>query len=175
MFFRTLIAASLLAAPALAANAKACDASCKVETLLTHNVGIALDKKVSIADIKKLGKVKGDNLEKRASAYYPGKFDIVHHVMFDGLTVNATVTPDHNVLVERIKLTGGTFSLPFGLKLGPIKGLHDIDFVLGQPTETHRTGNAMDWVYSNLEQTESVTFHRTDKAILSVIWEYGGD
>jgi hypothetical protein len=86
--------------------------------------------------------------------------------------VTAIVRPDDSILVQTIALTGGNYRMAHGIKLGKIEG-RDIDTILGPPMETRRdAGKPVQWIYTNLEQTEVVTFDRRDKEILAVHWDF---
>src|SRR4051794_26941552 len=117
MFARPLSFALLLSFSLTSiVSAATCNTHCKVDALFAKNVGIALDKPVTLDAIRKLGKVKADNLQQRPNPNYPGKNDTVHHLAFEGgLFVHAAVTPERAVIVERIQLTNPKIRLPFNL------------------------------------------------------------
>jgi hypothetical protein len=147
-----------------------CDRPCEVQRFLDQNVGIPLDRPVTLAQLRKFAKVLSENTTKVGAH---GLSDIVHVFRYTGLEVRAEVTAENTVLVQTIDLTGGAYRMAFNVKLGPIEGPHDIDFVLGPPTETQRpAGKPMKWIYQNLEGTATVAFDRTDNAIVAVHWDF---
>jgi hypothetical protein len=174
MFARTLTLALLLSFTLeSSASAATCDRHCKIDALFAKNVGIVLDKPVTLAAIRKLGKVKADNLQQRPNPNYPAKNDTVHHLAIDGgLFVHAAVTPEHAVIVERIQLTNPKIRLPFNLAIGATPAV--ITKTLGTPDQT-RTGaikNGEELVYLNTEQTETLTFAVQDGTLKAVIWDF---
>jgi hypothetical protein len=153
-----------------------CAASCEVQRFLDQNVGVKMNRPLTLDELRKFAPLTSDDTVKVANPLGDVRGDTIHALHFEGLTLRAEVTPEGNVLVQEIDLTGGAYRMAFNIKLGKIAGPHDIDFVLGAPAETHpdASGRGTDWVYRNLEGTASVTFVRTDTAILSVHWDFSG-
>jgi len=147
-----------------------CSRTCEIQRFLDQNVGIRLDKPVTLADLRKFAKVVSENTTKVGTH---GLSDTMYIFRYAGLEVRAEVTAENAVLIQNIDLTGGSYRMAFNIKLGAIEGPHDIDFVLGPPTETRRpAGKPVRLVYQNLEGTAMVVFERTDNAIVGVHWDY---
>ena len=157
-------------------DAHPCAASCEVQRFLDQNVGVKMNRPVTLDELRKFAPLISDDAVKVANPQGDERGDTIHALHFEGLTLRAEVTPEGNVLVQEIDLTGGAYRMAFNIKLGKIAGPHDIDFVLGAPAETHpdASGKGTDWIYRNLEGTASVTFVRTDNAISSVHWDFSG-
>ena len=152
-----------------------CKAQCEVQKFIDQNVGIAIDRPVTLAELRKFARVLSENTTKAGAA---GLSDTIHEFRYTGLVVRVEVTAENTVLVQTIELTGGAFRLPFNIKLGKIDARHDIDTVLGAPAETRRAAanKPMHWIYHNPEGTQILTFVRTDDTLLAVQWDFtGGD
>jgi hypothetical protein len=147
-----------------------CNRHCEIQRFLDQNVGIRLDKPVTLADLRKFAKVVSENTTKVGTH---GLSDTIYVFRYPGLEVWAEVTAENSVLIRNIDLTGGSYRMAFNIKLGPIEDGRDIDTVLGPPTETRRpAGKPVRWVYQNLEGTAMVVFERMDNAIVGVHWDY---
>jgi len=177
MLFRAFLSTLVIAAFSVAAPAEpSCtDKRCRVEWLLKRPAGIALDKKLSLARLKKLAHIVSDRSEVRPNPNYPGENDEIHSIAFDGLCLHATVTPEKAVLVDWVELTGKKFALPFGLKLGLLENPKEVQAVMGEPDRVGRgtLRNAQQLIYYNQERTESVTFVLRGGALKAIIWNYG--
>lgn len=160
---------SLVAMPPVAGfAAEPCDARCKVQGFIERNVGIALDRPLTLDTLRKFAPVTRETTAKVVE--FEGAN--LHRLEYAGLTVTVVERADKSVMLETIDLTGGAYRMAYGIKLGKIEG-HDVDFYLGPPAETrHDGGKPAQWVYTNIEQTEVVTFDRTDTAILAVHWDF---
>jgi hypothetical protein len=169
----TTVAAYFVMPQALAqpyADPHPCAKDCEVQKFLDQNIGIALDRPVTLAGLRKFAPVVSETTTKAGAA---GLSDTVYEFRYAGLLVRAELTAEGTVLVQTIDLTGGAYHMPFNIKLGKIDGAHDIDYVLGPPAETRRpAGKPMRWIYRNLEGTEALTFERTDDALLAVHWNF---
>jgi len=147
-----------------------CAKDCEVQRFLDQNIGIALDRPVTLNELRKFAHVDSENTTKVGAT---GLSDTIHEFRYPGLVVRVEVTAENNVLVQTIDLTGGSYRMPFNIKLGKIEGPFDIDHVLGPPVETRRpAGKPMQWVYHNLEGTETLIFDRTADTILAVHWDF---
>ena len=173
-----LTGGSLVAAAGAQPNADPhpCATACEVQKFIDRNVGVKLDRPVTIDELRKFAPLLSEDTIKAANPQGDARGDTIHALHYAGLTIRAEETPEGNVLVQEIDLTGGAYRMAFNIKLGKIGGSHDIDFVLGPPAETHpdASGTGIDWVYRNLEGTQSATFVRSDDAILSVHWDFSG-
>ena len=151
-----------------AAAAEPCDARCKVQQLIDQNVGIPFDRPLTLEIMRKFAPVKKETSEDIPE--YEGVK--LYRFEYNGLFATVIVRPDNSMLVQTIYLTGGNYRMAHGIKLGKIAGA-DIDTILGPPMETRRdAGKPLQWIYTNLEQTEVVTFDRTEKEILAVHWDF---
>ena len=159
------------AAPQPIQDPSPCSKQCEIQKFLDQNVGIHLDRPVTLAELRKFAPVLSEMTSKYGAS---GLSDTMHEFKYKGgLTVRVQVTAENTVLVEQIDLTGGPYRMPFNIKLGKIEGPHDIDFVLGQPAQTKQEpGKPTTWVYHNLEGTASVAFDRQNGALLGVHWDY---
>jgi len=147
-----------------------CARQCEIQKFLDQNVGIHLDRPVTLVELRKFAKVVSETTSKFGASALA---DTIHEIKYAGLTVKVQVTAENTVLVESIDLTGGPYRMPFNIRLGKIEGPRDIDFVLGQPTQTRQDpGKPTNWIYHNLEGTAQVTFDRQDNAIIAVHWDY---
>jgi len=172
-YWLTLAIASLIVSQAGAApyaDPHPCAKDCEVQKFLDQNIGIALDRPVTLAELRKFAPVLSETTTKVGAT---GLSDTVHEFRYADLLVRAEVTAENSVLVQTIDLTGGAYRMPFNIKLGKIDSTHDIDYVLGPPAETRRpAGKPMQWIYRNLEGTAIVTFERTDDTLLAVRWDF---
>ena len=152
------------------ADPRPCDRHCEVQRFLDRNVGIPLDRPVTLGELRKFAKVVSETTTKEGAH---GLSDTIHIFRYTGLEVRVEVTAENAVLVQTITMNGGPYRLAFNIKLGKIEGPHDIDFVLGAPTEIRRAaGKPARWVYQNLEGSAAVAFDRTDDTILAVHWDF---
>ena len=147
-----------------------CAKECEVEKFLNQNIGIPLDRPVTLAELRHLAHVDSETTSK---AGVTGLSDTMHIFRYPGLEVRAELTAENTVLVQKIDLTAGPYRMPFNIKLGKIDTAHDIDYVLGQPSQTrHDAGQPTKWIYRNLEGTAILTFDRSDNEILAVHWDF---
>ncbi|MBI1211168.1 MAG: hypothetical protein GC190_06870 [Alphaproteobacteria bacterium] len=155
--------------PTWAAASELCNAQCKIQTFIDQNIGVPIDRPMTLEFLRKFAPVLRET-RTREGALTAG--DTVHIFRYDGLTVTAEETNDHQLVLQRIDLSGGSYRMAYGIKLGRIER-RDIDFYLGPPAETrHDPGKPLQWLYTNLEQTEVVTFDRADDAVLAVHWDF---
>jgi len=158
------------AAAAPIADPHPCAQQCEIQRFLDQNIGIHLDRPMTLVELRKFAHVLSETTSKYGASALA---DTIHEFKYAGLVVRVQLTAENTVLVETIDLTGGPYRMPFGIKLGRIDGPHDIDFVLGQPAQTKQdAGKPMKWIYHNLEGTAQVTFERQDNAIVAVHWDY---
>jgi hypothetical protein len=156
------------AGPAAAASLVACDTRCKVQIVIDRNVGIPVDRPLSLEILRKFAPV----LRESSKQVPDWEGHTIHVIEYTGLVVTAISQPDDSVLLQSIDFSGGNYYMALGIKLGKIEG-PDLDVRLGPPAETHRyPGKPLQWVYTNLEQTEVLTFDRTEDAILAVHWDF---
>lgn len=147
-----------------------CAKDCEVQRFIDQNIGVAMNRPVTLAELRKFARVESETTTKAGAT---GLSDTVHEFHYAGLVVRVEVTAENTVLVQTIDLTGGAYRMPFNIKLGKIEGGHDIDYVLGPPAQTRRpAGKPKQWIYHNLEGTEIVTFDRTDDTLLAVHWDF---
>ena len=147
-----------------------CAKDCEVQKFIDQNIGVAVNRPVTLAELRKFAHVEAETTTKVGAT---GLSDTIHEFRYAGLVVRVEVTAENTVLVQMIDLTGGVYRMPFNVKLGKIDGAHDIDYVLGPPAETRRpAGKPMRWIYHNLEGTEVLTFERTDDTLLAVHWDF---
>lgn len=161
---------SLFAASALstAGAAESCDQRCKVQQLIDQNVGIPFDRPLTLEIMRKFAPLLKET--KEPVPEYVGVMKCQFE--YTGLVVTVIVRPDNSMLVWTIALTGGNYRMAHGIKLGKITG-PDINTILGPPMETRRDdGKPLQWVYTNLEQTEVVNIDRTETEILAVHWDF---
>jgi hypothetical protein len=153
----------------LSFTAEPCDAKCKVQTVIDKNVGIPLDRPLTLEILRKFAPVVRETATKVANDW---QNHTVHVFEYAGLVVSVLVRPDNSIWVQTIDLKGGNYRMAYGIKLGKIAG-PDIDAVLGPPAETRRdAGRPVQWIYTNFEQTEVLTFHRTDDTLVGVHWDF---
>jgi hypothetical protein len=159
------------AAPAMIADPNPCSRACEIQRFLDQNVGIRLDRPVTLAQLRAFAPVVSETTSKYGAS---GLADTIHEFKYKGgLTVKVQLTAENTVLVEQIDLTGGPYKMPFNISLGKIEGPRDIDAVFGPPSETRQDpGKPTKWIYHNLEGTASVTFDRQDNAIVGVHWDF---
>lgn len=158
------------AAAAPIADPHPCAQQCEIQRFLDQNIGIHLDRPMTLVELRKFAHVLSETTSKYGASALA---DTIHEFKYAGLVVRVQLTAENTVLVETIDLTGGPYRMPFGIKLGRIDGPHDIDFVLGQPAQTKQdAGKPTKWIYHNLEGTAQVTFERHDNAIVAVHWDY---
>ncbi len=163
------LAVGLFGAGIAAAEPQSCDAACKVQMLLDKNVGIAVDRAVTLDELRRFAPVVRETTSK-IDAVTPG--NSAHRFEYAGLVVAVEVTAENNVIVQAIDLTGGKFQLPYGLKVGKIDRAHDPGVVLGPPAEKQAVAKGEMWIYRNLEQTMAVAFERSGAAIVAVHWDF---
>lgn len=167
---RTLFLLSLVALTqwSVAGAAEPCDQHCKVQQFIDQNVGIPFDVPLTLEIMRKFAPLVRET--KEPVPEYDGVMK--YQFEYTGLVVTVIVRPDNSMLVWTIALTGGNYPMAHGIKLGKITG-PDIDTILGPPMETRRDdGKPLQWIYTNLEQTEVVTIDLTDKEILAVHWDF---
>jgi hypothetical protein len=168
-----LAGALLLASAAWAAPAgqgqRPCDRYCQVQRFIDRNVGIPVDRPVTLNQLRKFAKVVSETTTKEGTH---GLSDTIHIFTYAGLEVRVEVTAENSVLIQTIGMTGGKYPLSHDIKLGKI-GPNELESVFGAPTEIRQaSGQAKRWVYQNLQGTAAVAFDRTDDAIVAVHWDF---